>query len=256
MVAAYATSSDATAVAVRRALETGTVRKVEGTFEYDRIRIGKGTYWQWTSVDCDGTRRPVVALAAPWPGHGTGYMLADSLVCIGSEPPSPSQVRAAQNLLTAVQSLSAAQIAALDSGLMPEGITRGLRFAFSLRAWLGLMAVYGVLSLATGVIILRFPLLVATRTGMYAGGIVFLGGLSVLLALSIRKRPAGTPVRWVEGPVSIGDAQVGLESTVTLRIGDTQGALPYWVGHALVRGSTVRAYVDAASNELVAVLPV
>jgi hypothetical protein len=255
IVAAYATSQDATAMAIRRALDTGMVRKVEGTFEYDRIGKGKGTCWQWTFIDREGQRCPMVAFVAPWPGQGAAYVLADSFVCIGSETPSLPQVSAARELLRVLQSLSESQIAMLDGGLMPEGITRGLRLAFSRRSWVGLIAAYGALSLVSGVVVNLYPQLFANRGGMYVVGFVFCGGLVTLLALSVRMRPAGTPVRRVEGPVCIGEARVGLESTMTILVGDVRGALPYWVGHALVNGSQVRAYVDTASNEIVAVLP-
>jgi hypothetical protein len=119
-----------------------------------------------------------------------------------------------------------------------------------------MIAAYGALSLVCAMVVNLYPQLFATRTSMYAVGFVFCGGLGTLLALSVRKRPARTPVRTVEGPVCTGEAQIGLESTMTILVGDARGALPYWVGHALVNGSQVRAYVDATSNEIVAVLPV
>jgi hypothetical protein len=253
---AYRASDDPTALAIRRALDTDQVSKVEGAFEYLRRGGGKSTYWQWSLRDREGKHHPLVALVAPWPGEGAAYMLTESLICIGCDAPSPDQLSRAKQLQCALQALSESQLAALEGGLMPKGIWLARRVTSSRRARVGFVAAYAGLSLVSTILVNLYPHRFLTRTGMYASAFVFCAVIGVLLALSVRRRPAGTAVRVVEGPVSIGEARIGLESTIPIRVGEAEGVLPYWVGHALVHGARVRAYVDAASNDIVAVLPV
>jgi len=82
---------------VREGLELGTVRRAEGTFEYERVGQGRGAHWRWVFVDVGGNREPIsYALTAPWPGRGVAYVLPQAFIVIGCDPPSAEQRAAAR----------------------------------------------------------------------------------------------------------------------------------------------------------------
>jgi hypothetical protein len=256
MLPAWAGTTDAISTAMKAALEVGAVRKVEGRFAYERVGTGRGTYWQWTVTDSAGERGVVSPIVAPWPGEGVAYMLPGALVCVGSEPPTERQREEARSLLCELQSLDAAQLGTLDSGVMPAGLRRGWHFSFSGRGVRIGLLVYVAISVVGTALFMKFPREAGGPTAQAVAGVLFAAFIVFGLVMTTRTRKAGGAVRIVEGPIASGETRIGLDSTTEITVGDARGALPYWIVQAIVRGAIVRAYVDATTNEVVAVVPI
>jgi len=242
-------------IAMRRALELGAVRRHEGRFTFERKGGGRGTWWEWSVLDESGGRSTLSPVCAPWPGEGVVYLLPDSVVCVGTEPPSDAQRSASRRLLLELQSLDEAQVAILDSGVMPKGVVRGLRFDVTARGLGITLAVYLVVSVASTFATVHGGLSLIDNAMTYAVGVLFFGGIAVLLALSVRKRKAGAPVRAVVGPPSLVGEGLAWDGKMNVAVDGCTGKIPTAAWQALPRSAAVRAYVDGASGEVVAVVP-
>ena len=145
------------------------------------------------------------------------------------------------------------QVRSLEAGVLPSGIRRGLNFHFKKKPLLLGVAIYAVISIVMQLALQTTALRAHFHSVQLGVGALCAAGLVVL---ALRTRPAGSVVRAVRGPVTIGETRIGTESTTVVQVGDASGAMPYRAAAALPRGAGVLVYVDSTSNEIVAVLPV